>query len=102
MYRLGSGGKSFTSQVALNMPAGQTFWPDAIFSSSAILSSIGGWVSQQAVIPALMVLQRIVNAHGSGGMVHLLERLIILLELFQCVQQADRIPGELHPAYVGQ
>jgi hypothetical protein len=31
--------------MAVATATDQTVWPDAIFSSSAILSSIGGWVS---------------------------------------------------------
>jgi hypothetical protein len=36
---------SIKSHFPLDTVADQTFWPVAIFSSSAILSSIGGWVS---------------------------------------------------------
>ena len=33
----------------------------------------------EAVVPGLVVLQRVVDAHGGGGVVHLLERLVVLL-----------------------
>ena len=36
---------SAAAEVDRELPAGQTDWPEAIFSSAAIRSSIGGWVS---------------------------------------------------------
>ena len=56
----------------------------------------------EAVVPSLVVLQRVVDAHRRGGVVHLLERLVVLLQLLEGAQQPRRVAGELHAAHVGQ
>ena len=69
----------------------QTDWPEAIFSScgDALLDGRVGVV--EAVVPGLVVLQRVVDAHRRGGVVHLLERLVVLLQLLQGARAAP--PG---------
>ena len=44
---------------------------------------------KQMMEPALVMLQRIVDAHGCRGMVELRERLVVLLQLLQCVRQSS-------------
>ena len=70
---------------------GQTDWPEAIFSSCGdpLLDGRVGVV--EAVVPGFVVLQRIIDAHRRGGVVHLLERLVVLLQLLQGAQAAP--PG---------
>ena len=56
----------------------------------------------EVVVPGIVVLQRVVDAHRRGGVVHVLERLVVLLELLQGAQQPGRVAGQLHTAHIGQ
>ena len=51
-------------------------------------SSIGGMRVEEVMREAAVVLQRIVDAHRRGRVGHLRERLVVLLQLLQRVQQA--------------
>ena len=65
-------------------------------------SLIGGMGVEEAVEPGLVVLERVVNAHGRGGVVELGEGLVVLLEFVEGADQAGRVAGELDAAHVGQ
>ena len=56
----------------------------------------------EVVVPGIVVLQRVVDAHRSGGMVHLLERLVVLLQFLERAQQPCWVTGQLHTADIGQ
>src|SRR5204862_2407992 len=57
---------------------------------------------EEAVEPALVVLQRVVDAHGRRRVVELLEGLVVLLELLEGTDQAFGVAAQLDAADVGQ
>ena len=61
------------------------------------------WMGVEEVVePGLVVLERVVYAHGRRGMVELGERLIVGLQLLQRLDQSFRIAGQLDAAHVGK
>jgi hypothetical protein len=56
---------------------------------------------KKAVEPAFVMLERVVYAHGSCGMVELCEGLVVGLELLQGADQPHRVTGQPDAAYIG-
>ena len=49
-----------------------------------------------------MVAQRVIDAHGRSGVIHLLERNVVLLEFLERAQQPGGVAGKFDAAHVGQ
>src|SRR5438067_8542238 len=56
----------------------------------------------EVVEPMVVVLERVVDVHGRGGVVVLLQRLVAGRQLAQRREQAGRVAGQLHTRRVGQ